>query len=223
VLVGAVTIAAGAAWWAGGSDVLRSAITGATKVVPVLLLLVGLVAVMRVVAPPWALVGPVLVVLVGGLWLIIQKHSISEGDVRGALPVVLLLAGLAIAVPLPGSAIIGQSKIYDGTESVAAVIFGRRVQVLQAPSHLTVRVLATTLRVDVSTAQPPALGDQVEVDVFVLGGRLELLLPGSWRVMPGRLSSHRGVQFDGRSDAVGPLELVLNVRGFGGSVSVSRA
>ena len=89
------------------------------------------------------------------------------------------------------------------------------------------------LRLDLAQADFPVAGP-LWIDVTVVLGRFEVILPKGWEVVAGRIELARGVSFAGRLDSAqiastteqqdekGGNVVVLNVQGWGGAVVVQR-
>ena len=105
-----------------------------------------------------------------------------------------------------------------------------------APHKLIVRCLLGDFRLDLTEAGYPGEAEAVTVDVTVLGGWVELLVPQDWEVLADRVDLTARVRFFGHVDShvnssedddvedeeAGPSRVVLNVQGWASRMTVTR-
>jgi hypothetical protein len=102
-----------------------------------------------------------------------------------------------------------------------------------APVKSVVRsVLGGTVHLDLSAATFPIDADPMVVDITLLFGRVEIIVPRAWQVRAGRVELARRVWFGGDLDMAEPWSadedddvdcVALNVQGLGGAVCLRRS
>jgi hypothetical protein len=93
-----VGVAAGTAWAVGGVNAL---IAGALMIVTTVLALtvmVGVLALLRAVAPRGALAGPLVLIIDGTAGLAVQFGALTAGMLNGVGPVLLVVGGVVVAM-----------------------------------------------------------------------------------------------------------------------------
>jgi hypothetical protein len=81
-----------------------------------------------------------------------------------------------------------------------SVLCRRRIDIAgTAPAKLAVTAFLGTMTVNLDQADYPHYSRAVEIDLTVVGGRVVLELPRSWKVGPGRIHE-RGLHLDGTLD-----------------------
>ncbi|MFA1546710.1 LiaF transmembrane domain-containing protein [Actinomadura chokoriensis] len=236
VLLGLVAVAVGAALAAGGSDALRRGGEVLTEIAPFLLVAVGAIILLRSVLPrDRTVVGPALLVVAGLAWLAVNRDWFGSEAMRPFASAVLVAGGVAVAM----SSGRRDLNIDTGVRRCMAVVLPRVSRIAQVPRKLIVRALAGDVVIDLSQARLPRQRE-IEIDLALLYGHVEILVPDDWAVVHGRLETARWIRLNGRLDppyAYSPPPasdedepdwhggrggVVLNISGIGGSVVLVR-
>lgn len=197
VTAGLVGVVIGTAWWAGA---LKAIGVATITVAPYVLIGVAVAGAARVLAPPAALTGPAVLLIVGGGWLLIRNDLVPRVDLSSVFAVLLVLGGFAVA--LSG----GQRRWQpDLIRRHLAVIWRREIRIEgRAPAKLAVTAILGTMTVTFDEAADfPLNVAAMEIDVSVFGGRVVIKPPASWKVGPGRIVE-RAMRLDGTLDWVNP-------------------
>jgi hypothetical protein len=228
---------AGGAIAAGGTSALLAVsivtIHVTIHAVPIILIAVGALALIRVLAPPGAWLGPLLLIAAGTVWLAFQTDRISTHGLEYLLAPTLIWGGILMAMmpadPRPGN---GAADPDKPVRRVNAIIWSRRPKLGQRlPAQLTARAVLGMLTIDLTGKDPPLMTPhQIEINLSIFAGRIELHVPDGWSVQIGRVEAIRGISFDGKADP--PLEpgdkdkvrhMNVHVLGLGGAVRIIRA
>lgn len=225
VAFGLLAVSLGTAWWAGALVMLVESTLAAA---PVVLVIAAVVGAVRALAPPWALVGPAVLLLVGTGWLILRNDLLPLADPNAVFGVVLVVVGCAVALSER------RPRWRPGLVRRCIAVLGRRRLTItgDAPARLAVTAILGSVTVDLREAGFPGGFTAVEVDLTVLAGRVDLLLSPRWRVGPGRIVE-RALHLEGTLDWLTPVvsvadlpsgfhpnAVVINLTGFLGSVSL---
>ncbi|SNR35211.1 LiaF transmembrane domain-containing protein [Actinomadura mexicana] len=236
VLLGLVAVATGAALAAGGSDALRRGVEVFAQTAPYLLLAAGAIILLKSVLPrEQTVAGPAFLVVAGLTWLAVARDWFASETMRPFASAVLVVGGVAVAM----SSGRRDLDIDTGVRRCMAIVMPRVSRFAQAPRKLVVRALAGDVVIDLSEARLPRQ-QEMEIDLALLYGYVQILIPEGWAVVRGRLETARRIRLDGKldppyvyspppaSDADGPDwhggrgGVVLNISGIGGSVVLRR-
>lgn len=226
ITAGLVAVLIGTAWW---GRALPAVGESALIVAPYLLVVLAVIGAVRVMAPAGALAGPAVLLVVGAGWLAL-RHGLAPGlDAPTVLGAALILGGCAMALSDPGS------RWRPGLTRRHLTILWRRRLTIEgpAPARLGITAVLGDVIVELTRADFPGGVHALEIDVTVLGGRVEITLPPTWKVGPGRIVE-RALRLDGELDWVTPvlspdglsaelragLPVVVNVVGFLGAVAL---
>lgn len=228
--VGILAVAAGIAWALGGVDSLVALARAAVGLVPLALVLVGLTAVLLMAVPRGTRAGPLVLILIGVIGIAVEHGLFRNSLSAHVAPLSLIAAGVVVAMSRSE-----KSRIDTGVERHHAILFPAHSHVSgRARDKHIVHAILGLLRLDLTQADFP-IGGQLWIDVTVLLGRFEVILPKGWEVVAGRIELARAVSFAGRLDsaqitstpeqqvASGGNLVVLNVQGWAGAVVVQRA
>ncbi|MFI1440491.1 hypothetical protein [Streptomyces fructofermentans] len=243
VAVGLVAVAVGTAWMFGGASALESGFRALAGTVPYAAIALGCFALLRAVVPPGYLAGPFLFILGGVAWLAAATGYLP-GRIGGhVVPLLVVLAGTGFALSRPPRApglVMMPIRRYQSL----LVPIRERVPESTTLQKVVVRSVFGYARIDMSRVLVNHLGDrdvpanwQVDIDVSVLFGRIELLVGEGCVVLPGELGQAYGVALE--DEGVRVLEsderigedkkdgtardVRLNILGVGGAVSVRPA
>lgn len=177
----------------------------------------GLVVALLIGLPQGSRTGPWLLILIGVIVFLAQQGLLSDPHTTWRLiGVALVASGVWLLYRLP----LNESMSLDPVRTVRTILLPKRMSLGSggAPDHLNVVCVAGLLRVDAS-AMTAGAGNIVEVSVRLWAGRLELVLPATVVVLPGRLAATSGIRFGGAfDDNRGPVNLL----GRGAQVSVTK-
>jgi hypothetical protein len=149
---------------------------------PIAIIGVGLGSLVGLIKQPWALLGPLIVVAIGAVLLLITTDVVKLqvlGDVVGTYLVPVLLIGLGAVVALSGPITLDP----EGQRvRRSAVLFPKRADDVRALQRGTATAVLARLefdltKVELDREQPPA-----ELDITAFFGRVEVVVPTSWRV-----------------------------------------
>ncbi|MFE2427455.1 hypothetical protein ACFXJ5_11980 [Streptomyces sp. NPDC059373] len=207
-----------------------------TIVVPALVVLGGVALVVRTAVPHGRLAGPLALACLGLAALLLRFSDSSYiVAVEQKSPTVLIAGGFIMALfrrrPV--------ASIDTGVRRFTSVAYPHVNETFAEPNTTPRKVIVRALlggsvRVDLARASYPFVDARMVVDVTVLGGQVELVVPEEWQVMAGRVDLTYGVRFEGRLSTaeLAPLlprpeeadrrTVVINVVGSGGSVTVIR-
>ncbi|MFJ5261318.1 hypothetical protein ACIQAC_12735 [Streptomyces sp. NPDC088387] len=186
--LGLLVVIVGTAWLLGGPDALRSGARVALVAGPYLLMAFALALVVRTALPKGTALGPLLLLLAGGVWALLGQDRLGNAWESRLLPLALIGLGALVAL--------GRSTASEGTDVVIPV---RRYRSFLVPRtaklaasevgvrRIVVRSFFGPLRVDLSEALFPGESAATElpvlhVDVTVFFGRVELVLRGDCAV-----------------------------------------
>lgn len=226
VAIGLAAVALGTAWLSGTVAALpRTAIAAA----PYVLIGVALLAVAQVVAPPASLIGPGLVLAAGTVWLVVRQRLLADVGSAEVVAGLVVVSGCLVAL-------VGSRPQWrpERLRRHVAVLWGRYSVTGRAPAKLAVTALlgSAVVTVDDGTDFPAGVEAMV-LDLTVLCGRIEIHLPGDWKVVTGRVLE-RGLHLEGRVEPVAPVlsptalpesmtaekVVVVNLTGLWGAVSL---
>jgi hypothetical protein len=228
--LGLLAVASGTAWAAGGIDSLTATARTLAFLLPLLLVVGGISTILRAVVPRGTLAGPVLLIAIGLIIFAVQHRTIRGSLSSQVPPFAIIAAGVLVSMSHNE-----KPRIDTGIERLNAFLFpsNRRVSGT-APRKFILRAVLGSLRLDLSQASYPGAA-RLWVDVTVLMGRIELIVPRDWEIKAGRVELARGVSFVGTltsSELATPMEqesevgaslVVLNIQGVGGAVEVQQA
>lgn len=192
VVIGLLVVALTTAWWAGA---LGSAAAAVLAVATYLLVGLALVSALRVVAPPAALVGPGLLLAAGAGWLTVRHNWLPTAELRTLAALALILGGGTVALSSR------KSRWRPGlVNRHVTLLWSRRLAVTgTAPVRLVVVSLFGSASIDLTAARFPDGVLALEIDIVVLGGRVDIRLPHGWQIGPGRVIE-RAVALTGTLD-----------------------
>lgn len=212
----------GTLWWSGALPA-----AGATLVViaPYLLLLWAFAAAARTIIPRGGLAGPAVLAAAGGAWLLFRADVVNfDANVR-QLAIAVVLIGVLVA--LTGG---GRDRPHFGVQRFSSFLYGREFPVTgRAPSKISVLSVLFPARLDLSRTEHSDTEEiRVEIDVTVLAGRVDIVLPPMWVAETGRILS-TGVRYNDelvhsalwtpKDGSTGPTRTaMINVIGLGGRV-----
>jgi hypothetical protein len=223
--IGLLCVAAGTAWALRGADVLLSVARAAPLAVAVLLILAGGWSLVRSAVPHGALIGPVVLIASGSTMLAFVLGLANIPIARHAGPVALVAGGAIVAMKRSRNT----PKISIGVAHYWTALIPIAKRLEEAPPKLIVRALCGYIRLDLSDAR--LLLDQLDIDITVARGTVDLVFPRDWTVMAGRVELARGVQFEGLVDTT-ELEserrqpskpVIVNVQGWSGHIVLRRS
>jgi len=136
----------------------------------------------------------------------------------------------------PGGAASGASsndEMHRFVRGVTAIIWPRHPDLgAEAPAQLAARAILGMLTLDLSNQRAPRPSpERIDVNLTILAGRIEIVVPSGWGVRAGRMNASRGVKFRGLlgqpepgvgESATQTCCIVVHVLGIGGVVSISR-
>ncbi|WP_143229710.1 hypothetical protein [Actinophytocola xanthii] len=220
----------------GGLAAVGAAGAAALRVAPVLLAAVGLLLLVRALTPSRPVLGPLILVGAGLLWLSVQLDLFPLGRAVEIAPLALVAGGILVAMT--------ERRREDPLASIVrrrtSLFLPRRLVVTgPAPQKLIARCLFGDLVLDLEKATFPkepsgVLADRLTIDLTVLGGWTEVRLPAEWPVRAGRLVlghpmalvgelSSRVPAIDEVVSSDEPNLVVLNIQGWLGRVVLTRA
>jgi hypothetical protein len=219
----------------GGLTAVGAVGAAALRVAPVLLAAVGFLLLARGLTPVRPVLGPLVLVGAGGLWLSIQLGLFPVESALEAGPVVLVAGGILVAMT--------ERRREDPLASIicrrTSFFLPRRVTVQGAAPHkLVARCLFGDIVLDLSKATfPESKGSirvkQMTIDLTVVGGWAEVRLPASWPVRAGRMVLGRPMAFVGELTSSIPADhpastdesnlVVLNIQGWLGRIILTRS
>jgi hypothetical protein len=227
--VGILAVAAGTAWALGGTASLISFARSAVGLVPLALILAGAASILLVAVPRGTLTGPIVLISIGAIGIAVEHGLLRRSWSGHVLPLALIAAGVVVAMSRSE-----KPRIDTGVERHRAILFPAHPRVSgRARDKFIAHAILGLLRLDLTRADFPT-GGRLWIDVTVLLGRFEVVLPTGWEIVAGRIELARGVSFAGRldsariasttdqQDAEGGDLVVLNVQGWGGAVVVQR-
>jgi len=212
----------GTLWWAGAVPAAGVTVVAAA---PYLLLLWAVVAAVGAMAPRRYLAGPVVLAAAGGIWLLLRAEVLNVDAAVRHIALLVVLAGVVVA--LTGH---NRKPVHFGVRRFRSFLYGREFRVTgRAPSKISVLSVLFPATLDLlHTAHDSGEQIVVEIDVTVLAGQVEVVLPPTWSVAAGRILSS-GVRYNDELIQKAPvtdaevLEVsaptaVINVTGLGGRV-----
>lgn len=228
ITLGLACVAAGTAWAVGGVHAIGAGASALLATVPALTVVVGVLIILRAAMPRGALAGPLVLIAAGSVALFIQFNAANYTVIYRMIPAMLVAGGVVVAMGRRSGEPDLPSIVLRYWSMLLPV--SRRVQ-SPAPHKLIVYCLLGHLTLDFTQAAYPTVSaPRITVDLTLLGGRVEFLLPDNWTVQAGRLSLAKGTQFSGRiglfdqaadepsDDEFGLNLVVLNVQGWSGMV-----
>jgi hypothetical protein len=231
VVFGIIAVGVGAVWAGGGLGALREAGMATLRILPVALVAIGLFLMLRAAIPHGRMVGPFLVLAIGVITVAIQWHGLSTALTRTAVPVALILVGLLVAL-LDRS---GRSTPSSLVITATSVVFPRQLRIVNGadtPSKVILRCVLGSIVVDLTETVYPRQERPVTVDVTIVGGRVELIVPLDWHVRANRIEYGHGINYVGGANfpqAASAEELddiddlvVINVQGWSGVAALQR-
>lgn len=217
-MCGMVVLAVGIGLGAGGPSALRTAALALERAVPAAIIFGGIVLLFRVIAPQRAIGGPLLVVAIGMVALAIQIGILRTNMLIKALPAVLVAGGVLI-----GMSSQPPSEALPATVKRLWVLPGQRHIEIEgrSPAKFIIRCVLGSLVLDLAKADEQ-LYEDFTVDVTMIGGSVELVLPQGMVVRPGRLALAWRTKFFGTAamDTDDEPFVTLNVQGILGRVTV---
>ncbi|WP_406122934.1 hypothetical protein [Streptomyces sp. NBC_00989] len=187
--LGLLAVVVGTTWLLGGPQTLRSGARGALVAAPYLLMAFAAILIVRTALPKGAALGPLVLLVGGGLWALAGQGGLSDVWQSRVVPLAVIALGALIALSRSGG-------IADDV-----VIPIRRYGSLFVPAHakllpsengvrrIVVRAVFGSLRVDLSEAVFPQDDEERGVlyaDVTVLFGRVEFVLGEDCAVVVAR-------------------------------------
>lgn len=175
----------GTALWAGELSALWNAVTSWT---PFVLIALAVVGGFRAVAPRGVLAGPAMLLLAGGGWLLWRYGQVQRVDVSAVLAGVLVVGGFVVA--LGGE---GRSSRPDTVRRCSALLLSPRPVELTgtAPAKVSARAVLASLVINLREVRPSGSFPVMELDITVLGGRVEVVVPAGRSVQVGRIHARR--------------------------------
>lgn len=224
-----LAVAAGTAWALGGMASLATFARTAADLIPIVLVLTGVAAILLVAVPRGALAGPVVLIFIGVIGIEVEHGMLRRSLSAHVAQVILIAAGVVVAMSRSK-----KSLIDTGVERHHAILFPAHPRVSgRTRDKLIARAILGRLRLDLEKAKFPVRGP-LWIDVTVVLGRFEVILPEGWEVVAGRIELARSMSFVGRLDSaetastteqqaeMGGNLVVLNVQGWCGAVVVQR-
>lgn len=225
--LGLAMVAVGSAWFAGGSHAMRASGDTVVRLAPYVIALSGILLLLRIIAPAGTLLGPLLLVLAGLLWLLARRGSFHNGifDLDRVLPLTLVMAGIVMSLSRRFTYMVATGIVRINTVLIPV----KRPLSGQPPRRLSVGAILAPVTVDLTYTTLPDSG--MEIDLTIVSGRITLVLPREWPpLVPGRLAHAHGLRLEGNLDAEErsknaeerATELVLSIIGLGGAVQIER-
>ncbi|MFF5291466.1 hypothetical protein [Paractinoplanes globisporus] len=214
-------------WIAGGVDALARIGVALVTALPWVAAVAGIGLLLRSSIPSGLRAGP-LVLLIGGIVVIALDSGLLRASwFQGVIPPLVLVGG-ALLVMRPDDQ---RSTEYEVVRTLRSIMWPVSWQTKDvAPAKLVLLSVLGEIKVDLGAARFPQGEDDLNVDVTLLGGRIEIVVPHGWHVQAGRVELSRRVTFLGAvSDARPPdadesaeRRIVLNVQGWGGVLTVNQ-
>ncbi|CAM3329932.1 hypothetical protein KIPE111705_02835 [Kibdelosporangium persicum] len=160
-----------------------------------LLLAAGAVALLSAIAPPGALLGP-LVLIVAGLVVVLDPPRPEVWTLSGGI---ITVGGGLFLMRRAGT----EQPNADPVMRRSAVLFPRKVRLRSdelCPERLFLRsVLSVRITANLRAAAPPQRGI-IELLITCWGGQVRVTLPDHWTVVGGRLAAAKLISLDGVLD-----------------------
>jgi hypothetical protein len=226
--LGLVAVAVGTAWTVGGIASVATPARRLAELLPLLLVVGGALAILRVVVPRGSLAGPTLLVSIGLLGLAAEDGMLRKLYLHRVPAILLVAAGVVVAMSRSE-----KIQIDTGVKRFTAILFPAHRHVRgRVPLKIISRAIFGQLKLDMSQAEPSLRDNQVWVDVTCIVGRIEITLPKEWEAQAGRVELARHITFEGslkganatlpkRNDEDQNL-VVINVLGWWGFVVIKR-
>jgi hypothetical protein len=206
--VGLVAVAVGMSVAVGGPHVFEAAWRSLWAQVDVVVVVVLVVVTLRRVAPKGSLKLPAVVAAVG-LVLLGFKHDFwSVPRAFGVGGAVLAVVGAHAVL----SGVANRRDTSDAVQRVTAVLRNSELMIDRVdpvPGYLTVTGIGADARVNFEGAVWPSGLSHLEIASNCWAGRIDIVVPVSWRVVAGRIHRTWGTSFDGRLDLPEPFEYPL--------------
>lgn len=218
VACGMAVLAVGVGLGAGGPSALRTAALALAQAMPTAIIIGGVLLLLRVIAPQRPIGGPLLVIAIGTVALAIQIGILRTNMLTKVLPAVLVAGGVLIGMSSQPS-----SEALPAIVKRLWVLPGHRLIEIEgrSPAKFIIRCLLGSLVLDLTRADEQ-LYEDFTVDVTIIGGSVELVLPEGMVVQPGRLALAWRTKFCGTAatDVDDESVVTLNVQGLLGRVTV---
>jgi hypothetical protein len=144
---------------------------------------IGLASLVGTIKHPWSFIGPLVVVATGAALLLITTDTVKLEDARDAVgsylaPVLVIALGGVIALVRPASGGADERRVRQ-----SAVLVPKRVASdVRALQRGTATAILARLEVDLRKVRLDDDQPLAELDITALFGRVEILVPASWRV-----------------------------------------
>jgi hypothetical protein len=232
VAMGLLAVVVGTAWWSGA---LTAMVASVLDMAPFLLLALAVVGGIRAFTPRGVLVGPVVLAVIGVVWLALRFDLVDDWGVRTLGAAMLICGGFMVALTGRRGESAGRSEPM-AVRRYRAFAWPRNPEPPKiAPWKLSAAaVLAPKLTVNLTEAVFPEGFPVIEIDVTVVASRIDLVLPDDWKVALGRAHT-TAVGFDGEVDLEypvryprdlanrGELWVLVNILGVAGFVSLTKS
>jgi Domain of unknown function (DUF5668) len=232
--MGLVAVAAGTAWAVGGADALGASAMSVVDALPFLAVTVGVLLLGRAVAPRGPVLGPLILIVTGAVWLAFQFDLVPTDLAARVWPLLLIGGGILVAM-----------SERSPEDPLAAIVARRTVTFLprrwtvhgSAPQKVVLRCLLADAVLDLGKATFPmeegATVRRVTIDLTVIGGQADIRIPAGWAVRAGRVSLTRRMAFVGDLTSAEPASdrpseddepnlVVLNIQGWLGRIVLTR-
>jgi hypothetical protein len=145
---------------------------------PVVLIALGLAGAIRVSLNRVVLLGPALLMALGGLILLITADPLPPSFNRFLVPLLLVAAG---ALWLTRLATAGRSKQIPANSRLISVAESRQ---LQWPNHRNALgvLVAVVSGCAIAMRRPESIEDKVRLEINAIGSGIDVIIPDGWRV-----------------------------------------
>jgi hypothetical protein len=185
------------------------------RICPLVLLALAVVNVLRSVMPPGSLIGPTL----------LGAGAAATFLYRGRPSTWPNSDQIAVAV-LSVAALILLHRACEGRGRIWAVFWVSRRRLTIAPNHVVVTSLLGVAAVDFTRLAPAVAGVPTEILCIVLGGRVELTIPDTWRINAATDVVARWIEVSDRGPMPerGAVTAIVTIRliGVGGGIGLAR-
>lgn len=235
-LIAVLSALAGAVIATGGYTAFHAIAMIMVDQFPLVLVIVGLAALIRAMAPPGSWFGPALLMAAGSLLLALHSGRFDGQWLKHVAAAALIWGGIFMTI-VPGYSGSGHPAARDVrtyTKQVTAVVWPRNLRLSEAQlAQISGRAILGSLTIELTSEAVSSGTACVDACLSVLAGRIEIVVPSGWSVLPGRMGACSGVSFHGYFDepdagtAVGasgaaPAIVFVHVLGLGGVVSIAR-
>ena len=142
----------------------------------------GLASLIGLIRQPWAFLGPLILVATGAALLLLTTGLVTPAEVRNVTeiyltPVLLIVLGAVVALAGPLTRDTDSRRVRR-----SAVLLPKRVGDVRALQRGTATAVLARLEVDLSKVELDSDQPLAELDITAFFGRVEVLVPASWRV-----------------------------------------